>query len=238
MRVQFNEKNPNALKENCVDVYIWTSAHNVRDKGESVGHVAIHLVHENIYVSLWPKERVNNPFDVAQPDFMLNYEQDLINEEREPEVSLRFYTLNLEKMKNKFNEYKSSVDGWCLFGGCAENLESCVSLAWGVLEAGGITKLISNMKATGAISREIAHGSSHTSLGSARSNKEEVQNGSLYSAEQTLSAMIKSPDALVAQLKIAHKTENTRYPSVKELNAEQKINQDQKTRSKIECNLM
>ncbi len=140
-------------EKNRVVIRIWTSEHNLETPGEDVGHVSIETAHPKAYVSLWPatpvdiKRSFSGILYAAPPDFKSNYQQDRVEERRNPEVTICLYSLNAHRLCEKFEEIKKSpkFKGWILSGGNIINNhsgESCASLAYSLLETAGIPKLL------------------------------------------------------------------------------------------------
>ncbi len=140
-----------------VIVRIWTSGFNLKRRGESVGHVSIET--PNHYMSLWPsREGKEKGFGLFQPiphEFNNSYQADLKDEDnRPPEVTICLYSLNINRIEEKFNEFagteniQGTLQGWTLIGGnrlINENSgQSCSSLAYELLKAGGIYAMISS----------------------------------------------------------------------------------------------
>lgn len=149
-------------KESRVIVRIWTSQFNKQHPGENVGHVSIETVTPEGYMSLWPSQAGKasgagfwKPID---PDFKGNFQEDFDAEgERDPEVTICLYNLDAENIKEKFETIKEGIEarqargekaGWVLIGGNKlinnNSGESCASLAWKLLKAGGIYDEISS----------------------------------------------------------------------------------------------
>ena len=150
------------LQENAVIVRVWTSQFNKRHRGENVGHVSIETVSPPGYMSLWPSEagKASNMgfFQPIQHEFKPDYDADYEAEgRRKPEVTVVLYNLNPGKI---YAEFQNVVDhfeslkevgkssGWVLIGGNqlinGKSGESCSSLAWRLLKAGGIYDEISS----------------------------------------------------------------------------------------------
>ncbi|CAM4451946.1 MAG: hypothetical protein LEGION0398_MBIBDBAK_00763 [Legionellaceae bacterium] len=212
------------LAHKKVTVRIWTSGVNMRNEGHSVGHVSVETPRE--YMSLWPKQAqflgdtcakeegkgIFEPISYETP----NLKTDERYEGREPEAVYEFYTLDPDAIEAEFDSIKKTLKGWSLFAVC-ENGESCASLAYRLLQAGGIESLISKTKQSSLQSNESSSaffkGSKHskTAVGyksssrfpQANEHKTESRNHSIYSIEMGVGRIIKSPDALSLILKEA-----------------------------------
>lgn len=135
-------------EDNRVIVRIWTSEFNTDHPGEDVGHISLQTINPANYISLWPKNQVHlerRGMKLAvTPEFMVDYDADLAAEARPPEVIICLYGLNPFSMHEKFCAIKNDTkfQGWALIG---KNLllnggtaHSCTSLAYDLLQAGGI----------------------------------------------------------------------------------------------------
>lgn len=126
-----------------VIVRIWTSGLNWDRPGENVGHVSLEIyqaeTEESTYVSLWPRSGDRRAC-------WHSYPEDRNEEGRNPEYLLVFYQLNILNMLAKYDEEKSSIEQWCLFGNNRvlgeANAESCSGVAYSILKAGGIEGLL------------------------------------------------------------------------------------------------
>lgn len=216
-----------------VVVNIWTSAGNPNHRGHNVGHVSIQT--PNQYMSLWPRQaRGDEPaakgneglgfFKGISHELLPDYKKDEEYEGRPPEVRLCFYSLNTTDMEREFDRVKDTLKGWSLLG-LEKKSESCASLAWHLLQAGGIGKLAglptqSSVSSTGSstgsfLSGKYASGSSAQGSSSASDSKgasTESQGASTYASEMAISLVVKSPDALAGALTQAKKQELSSHP--------------------------
>ena len=166
---QTSRTSPQYIREaNRAVVRVWTSGLNHRVPGHDVGHVSIET--KDGYISLWPAEPVSfkgpGIFTPIKHQFH-TYGDDLRDEKRRPERTICLYSLYISRITSEFEklvneikavrseeevekETKQSLKGWRLIG---SNLisridnsggESCASLAYRLLNAGGIGELISS----------------------------------------------------------------------------------------------
>lgn len=160
------------LENDRVIVRIWTSSLNRTAPGEGVGHISIETF--NYYMSLWPASQPGQAaprfFEERPPHFMANYQGDFVAEEnRAPERVFCLYSLDSKEMEKQFATLKSAISAWAITGSNnvsaalreytkgwtirGENVltagqyakESCASLAYKILKAGGLYELISTM---------------------------------------------------------------------------------------------
>ncbi len=142
-----------------VIIRVWTSSYNKTTPGTGdVGHISLEVEnpHDGItnYMSLWPEgEPHKNPlialFENRPSSFHTSYAEDKRAESnKNPQVVLCLYSLNTKAMVNKFKKMQAKTKHWTLFGDnillCKGDKHSCASLAYKILEAGGIYRLISN----------------------------------------------------------------------------------------------
>lgn len=232
-----------AYENDRVIVCIWTSAGNLNHPGDSVGHVSIQT--RNLYMSLWPKQ-ANHPneqsaieaegpslFKGISHELLPSYEIDVQYEKREPEVVYCFYSLNVHDIETEFEQIRQSLGGWSLLA-LAENAESCASLAWRLLCAGGIEKLAPKTTQAVVLSKGSSEGSflssKHSYVGSYHTAFSRIDDGktaskqsiatSFYSSEMAVSMMIRSPDALVEILRNAKLKELEQHSLTKKITLE------------------
>lgn len=237
------ETKVNFLKKQRVIIKIWTSMANIHESGHNVGHVAIETPKK--YMSLWPKQRYADQPSAKETEgkgistpitHQLNTaQQDILYEGREPEYLFCLYTLNLDAIEEEYSKLEKSLQGWALVGGLlCDNAESCASLAWKLLEAGGIGKLVS-VTEKGSVSTSQ---STLTSLGSGREttsasfnlsffksqaateNTQRSFSNSSYSSEMAVSLGIKSPDAVAEFVKQAKINELKRVSITQDISYE------------------
>jgi hypothetical protein len=153
--VSSEPKSQTKLKENDrVIIRLWLP------DNEGCGHVSIETQSPQNYYSLWPK----HDFDIKNSGSGLftstqhklhTYEDDLKAEGRDPEVRVALYRLHGRSMRRKFDTIKENLNGWRLIGSHAlariTNMtsgESCASLAYRLLVAGGLNQLVSSSVST------------------------------------------------------------------------------------------
>lgn len=159
---------------NRVIIHVWTSKHNKSRAGQDVGHVSIAIPSLQLptdpgsgYYSFWPHlvERNHIGYVMPVPGFYMKgyrrpagvaavpegqmYEYDCDAENRDAEISICLYSLNIHKMKQVFEQKKTEVDRWVLIGKNIlrrknNDANSCASLARDLLVAGGIEELLSS----------------------------------------------------------------------------------------------
>lgn len=231
------ELNIKRYKNQRVIVRVWASGGNQLKKGEGVGHISLET--PMLYMSLWPKETPSGKgaglFKSVPHETLPSYKVDLNYEEREPEFVFCFYSLNTIAMDNTFLQLKQTLTGWDILGKCKDS-ESCASLAYRLLQTGGLgllfgneikqssiqTSIHSNESSKGG-SASIAYGSQATSfvLGSqankARDAFHQGMKASFYSVEMGAGEIIHSPDSLAAELKEAKKEELKKHPLTKHI---------------------
>lgn len=138
-------------EDNRTIVRIWTSGFNLKCRGENVGHVSIQT--PDRYISLWPTQQGLGLFKPI-PHIFNTYEDDLKDEERPSEITICLYSLNISRIEEKFDLFagtdnkSGTLQGWTLIGGNRlinqNSGQSCSSLAYELLKAGGIYDLISS----------------------------------------------------------------------------------------------
>lgn len=127
--------------EDRVIIRIWTSEYNL---GDGVGHISIQT--PNNYMSLWPKGHPSKGlmqyFEVRAYDLLQEFKHDVTLEERDPEFVVCLYSIEFEKIEDKFREFKKKLQGWTLLGSNrllnSGSAESCATLALSLLRAGGL----------------------------------------------------------------------------------------------------
>lgn len=143
---------PNIHQENHVIVRVWTSGKNGVRPGENVGHISLET--KQGYMSLWPtgegKLQGVGFFKPIAHEFKPDYAFDLEAEERKPEYTIVLYSLNCSNIQEKFQTIANTIDGWALVGGVlllnGNSAESCASMAYKLLDAGGIYHLVSSLR--------------------------------------------------------------------------------------------
>jgi hypothetical protein len=229
------------LEKNRVIVRLWTSTVNPDYPGRNVGHVSVEIEDKKLYMSLWPKQ-ANDDQPAAKTDenkgitsaisheFVANFELERTKYEgREPEATFCFYSLDTVAIEGKFNEFKANLTGWTLFGSnrlIVKDAESCVSMAWALLRAGGIQKYASPVTESSVASKGSSFGSffsgkavstaftkgSSSQADESHQASSESKTNSTYSVEMAIGVVIKSPDYLVALLKEAKLAELKKEP--------------------------
>jgi hypothetical protein len=146
-------------ENNRVIIRIWTSSFNKEMPGENVGHISVEAL--DTYMSLWPARRrptndtregkisskLKKIFEERPPHYMCKYKEDRDAEDRDPEYVFCLYSLDQEAIIGEFDKLKRNIQGWTLLGGNilinSGASESCATLAYKLLKAGGIYNLIS-----------------------------------------------------------------------------------------------
>jgi len=131
-----------ALSEISYDkalVYIWLSSMNPKNtiKEFSFGHVSLELLKneynkhtrsyesirgshsQNTYISLGPEDyppRLENIVEELTPKVVDNYRDDLIDEERSPDLTFCFHSLDVDSMSLRIKRIKESNMKYGLFG--------------------------------------------------------------------------------------------------------------------------
>lgn len=226
-----------ALIENRVIVRIWTSLVNPDNPGASVGHVSLDIPNEKIYWSFWPKveaERTGhtkliqiNPVASAEIE-SLTYQKDVeLEDGRPPALVFCFYTLEVHKIKAKFQELCKSGIKWNLVGRWFYlNAGSCASSAWELLIAGEIRKLVSKLDQSSASSSGSLWGSylsswwsiqgtyhqssSNQQLALEASSQSSMAAG--YASQMAISFLVDSPDYIGSILRKAKEKELQNQP--------------------------
>lgn len=238
-----NDTLENSLKldeyqKNCVTVSIWASGMNPNyTTGTTVGHISVRTPTQ--YMSLWPKLEShtetmadkNNGLGIIGPiphELVPSLHAEVTDfEKRPPELTLNFYTLKPVNIEKKFSEIKESLKGWAVLPSEYTASASCASLAWRVLQAGGIEKYLE----AGDTSRIVSQASKDSSyfLGLGLLNlfstpKNSTLNAStrsslvsIYPSELGLSVFFNSPDQFDALLKLAKQRELRKESLTKEI---------------------
>lgn len=133
-------------QQDYVIVRIWLSE---KMGGANVGHVSLET--PKVYMSLWPGGRGSNKlitaiFENRPAHFMRKYSEDYEAEGRAPEQVVTLYSLYTERMERKFNQLYKKYRSWTVLGSQVllnlRNSQSCSGLAYEVLLAGGITRML------------------------------------------------------------------------------------------------
>lgn len=201
--------------KNHVTVRVWTSLFNPIHKGENVGHVSIQT--PIYYISLWPRQTLSPQMQAAKDlegkgifqgithEFVPSLEIDCKYEgNRAPEYKESFSGLDIDAINKRFEELKKTMTGWRLFPGICDNTQSCASLAWELLTAGNIKKLIYSSTHAKVSSIGMMQGFFSAFL---QTKPERSITGSMYSIEMAASIIVTSPDSLVELLKKAKEKE-------------------------------
>lgn len=214
-----------------VIVNIWTSGGNPSYPGHNVGHASIQCREQ--YMSLWPRRVQNEGSGIKEGisfELLPNYQTDLNYERRAPEVRFCFYSLETDKIEKAFDEIKKTLEGWSLLG-LEKKSESCASLAWHLLKAGGIDKLVSlptqsSVSSAGSSTGSFlsgkqattssVHGSSSAPVES-KAASAESRGASFFSTEMAIALVVKSPDALADLLRTAKKQELKSHANTSEI---------------------
>jgi hypothetical protein len=156
------------MEVNYVEVFIWrardeegyvtTSSEGARleQKADSgfarVGHGALNVVKNNIqtYMSLWPNV---HGIGTQRAVLVKNLDEEKSSYEgADPDVIVRLYNLNINKILQAFKEIKKRVSqdnfGWTWKASDTDDIidkkcdkASCVSFVWSMLKQGGIDSL-------------------------------------------------------------------------------------------------
>lgn len=155
MQWQLNSEKSND-KSNQVIIRIWFPKVNNKPTGifkaastsatkekkdANVGHVSIET--KNNYVSMWPSEAIGNMFKLF-PSAYHTLGQDEQAESGPADLYLRLYSLNSEKIDDAFKKVQETGVGYVFVGDsslASDEGQSCCSLAYFLLQAGGIDKL-------------------------------------------------------------------------------------------------
>jgi len=199
------EAEKEAFRRRRVIVRIWASC---LDNGESVGHASLEYKFNGhtYYVSFWPKDpKLHNVIVPCASKLIGHLHKDIELESRDPKYTFCFYTLDPEGMLEEFKRFyttlnKGSSNGWCLLGPIWDKFdctsESCASLVWRLLLAGGIRNLISSTDVSSMISRETEKTSVRAGAEIRKSNFREVSKESILATENAAFILITSPDGL------------------------------------------
>lgn len=209
-----------------VIVSIWTSKFN---NGKGIGHISLFLPDYYCYISLWPEKMPNLGQGIFIPvahKFLPSLATDKHKkyEGRDPEVLIEFHNLNALNIYQAYEQLRQTLKGWTLIA-CKDG-ESCASLAYRLLQAGGIGALLSDKDRQLLVEASIAsQGSAAGSTASfshigqagsfvlgaqfsrAREALDKAGAKSCYSIEMGLGAIIKSPDFLVELLRKAEQAD-------------------------------
>lgn len=156
-------------EDNRVVIRVWPSnlkevaTGKVSIKEREVGHVSIET--PNCYMSLWPQGvegKIRQYVSTYPASFHESYvkdikvetdnspyasKQDLPTSLSLPSTIVCLYSLDVEAMEARFRDIVSVLKGWTLMGNQflvnKGNAHSCASLAYTLLQAGGIYKLVS-----------------------------------------------------------------------------------------------
>lgn len=141
-------------EEDRVIVRVWTSGLNKKHPGENVGHVSIETTKPEGYMSLWPEglphdKKIKAIFENRESHYMSSYQDDFkAEEERKPELTYCFYTMNAYKISDEFKKIQKNNKGWTLLGNNIfihqGNSHSCATMAYELLKAGGIYDMVSS----------------------------------------------------------------------------------------------
>lgn len=122
--------------------------------GDRVGHVSVET--DNFYASWWPKPQSNEDAErigVFNCVAAVNstYKADCISENSDPETKVCLYSLDAEKIEACFKNVEEADYGYVLAGDKTttrwlnnEKGQSCSGLAYEILLAGGLSKLMSS----------------------------------------------------------------------------------------------
>jgi hypothetical protein len=125
----------------------------------SCGHVSIETTNPRGYYSLWPEGGFDMKKDKAgffkpKKHEQKTYLEDLEAEGRNPDVAICLYSLDGYALSVNFERLIKNLDGWRLVGSnCVTRLskkssESCASLAYRLLDGGGLSKVVSSCVST------------------------------------------------------------------------------------------
>jgi len=129
------------FEQKRVIVRIWTSSVNRSYPGDNVGHVSIQT--PNQYISLWPKEALSTKGS-APPKLPESFIEDVrLENDRRPELTFCFYSLDRHAIDKSFTVFKNSSDSSYSLLGIRTNSTNCAQLALKLLIAGGVGRLIS-----------------------------------------------------------------------------------------------
>lgn len=228
-----------SFEKNRIIVRVWTSGFNVKNKGKGPGHVSIET--PNHYMSLWPtdlaKDSEGSGFKQGiSHEFVPTFAQDRLQEgKRDPEYTFIFYCLSTSEIEKFFSQTcQVEIKKWSVLG-LGKDTESCASVAWNVLKAGGlniyvnkIKRMLTAKKEKKAATVKFTPSLFNTSKYS-KHDKEEgegnltyllnkvLEGGPVYIAEMLVSGKIKSPDYLAAILLIAQQKEFEATPVLQKI---------------------
>ena len=136
------QKNLRVREEDRVCVYVWRVRTNI---GDTLGHASLQTFGDKgIYVSWWPREPVSLPYKATHPKEPYpnrTYEMDVRAEGRPPDETHTFYSLDKNKIFEKFEKEKDAK--WQIFGKtlltfkAGEKFHTCSSMVAVLLDAGG-----------------------------------------------------------------------------------------------------
>lgn len=139
---------PKLRQDQAVIVRVWKSR---IAGGAGVGHASIEIPSISLYISLWPaaeaKPLLAGIFSPRSRVFH-SLEGDITVEGRPPETTIALYSLDLGAIEAKYVQESEKLQrsGWQLIRGTlfpADTGHSCASLAYALLNAGGIYDLVS-----------------------------------------------------------------------------------------------
>jgi len=239
------------LRKRCVTIYIWTSRANQVDQGHGCGHAAIQTPTK--YISLWPsdkgKEEGSGLWKGIDKAFIPSYKIDTEKETRPAELVFRFYTLNVERLEERFDELRREVQGWAAMPALLlfqKNVGSCVTTVWKCLVAGNIGQYAGALVKSAVGSEGVVTGSQNSSQAASKSifswfakapkdkdNQYASQNASLYSLEHLAGIVIKNPDYCGNLLKEAKANELNAKPITRALDEAFETQNNQETQTNI-----
>ncbi len=116
---------------NEVRVRIW------RGKGGDVGHASLQTA--GIYASFWPTSRDKSAL-LSVGGKLNTLPEDLIAEQRSPDVVFSYQALNVEAMHRIFEQFQQQDQNWSLLGSSLlrEEDKNCCGLVLGLLRSGGL----------------------------------------------------------------------------------------------------
>lgn len=128
-------------EEKRVIVRVWHSKSDNRE----LGHISIETFNPSGYMSLWPKREFlqRNAIIIPIPSYLKkSADEDIAEEKRPADKIICFYSLDPKAIVDRFKQITDDPEfrGWTIFG---ENGHSCASLAYSLLNAGGIHRLVS-----------------------------------------------------------------------------------------------
>jgi len=124
------DDNPESFP-NEVRVRIW------RGKDGDVGHASLQT--SSIYASFWPSSVSKSSLLSVSAKFKTCAE-DLVAEQRSPDVVFTFGDLNVEAINRAFRKFKSEDQNWSLLGSSLlrDQDKNCCGLVLGLLRTGGL----------------------------------------------------------------------------------------------------